>query len=293
MLVPTEIVELRSANLMVWRAWEQIHVLESNIARWMNSGGHWFDKHYDGDGTLRFTLRFGPLPPEWSLLIGESLHSMRASLDHLAYGLAALEQGRPLTEDEGRKTEFPIYGPEPLSPAMQQRKIGLLSEGLQDSIRKLQPHGNGDYRRTKLWLLHALDNRNKHRSIEPQLMAFSGVMPAFALMGRVSMVTPRSPLHDGLEVFSGTPADPEQRHSLVASMDVVFPWDDPLTEGTVAGERVVTVLFGLHQWVRLIHQQLIGQAGYMVPFPESNAPQDAHDADQRAWSESDPSSGAQ
>jgi len=45
-------------------------------------------------------------PGEWSLMLGEALHSMRSSLDHLVYGLAALEQGEPLTEEEARKIEF-------------------------------------------------------------------------------------------------------------------------------------------------------------------------------------------
>jgi hypothetical protein len=39
MLVPPDIVEPRSPGLRLWRAWEQIQVLESHIARWMNSGG--------------------------------------------------------------------------------------------------------------------------------------------------------------------------------------------------------------------------------------------------------------
>lgn len=44
MLVPPDIIELRSPNLRLWRAWEQIQMLESHIARWMNSGGYRFDR---------------------------------------------------------------------------------------------------------------------------------------------------------------------------------------------------------------------------------------------------------
>ncbi len=286
MLVPTDIEELRSPSLLLWRSWEQIYALESHIARWMNSGGYRFERQYDDDGTLRFTLRFGALPPEWALLMGEAVHGMRASLDHLVYALSALEQGRALDEDEARWTEFPIFGREPLSEQTQRRKIGLIGPALQETIRKVQPSERGsDYRRTMLWLLHDLDNRIKHRSIEPQLMSMSSVFPAFAVVDVAHVVLPNGPLHDGVEVFVGTPADPAARHSLVASMVVVFPFDLPLADGSVGGVGVVRVLRDLHRWVRILHHELVGQAGYMVPFPESNAPQEAHEQDQAAFDE--------
>jgi hypothetical protein len=76
MLVPPDIVELRSPSLRLWRAWEHIQTLESHIARWMNSGGFRFERYTDPEGTLHITLRFSSLPPEWSLLLGEAVHSM-------------------------------------------------------------------------------------------------------------------------------------------------------------------------------------------------------------------------
>lgn len=256
-------------------------MLESHIARWMNSGGYRFDRTTDPDGTMRFTLRFSALPPEWSLLIGEAVHGLRASLDHLVYGLAALEQGRPLTLDEARKTEFPIYGADPFTPGLQERKVGLLNEGSQRIIRALQPHGSLDYRKTKLWVLSLLDNRNKHRMIEPSLMAYSAIMPRFAWTGEVTMVTPGSPLHDGLEVFSGKPADQNQRLDVLASMIVVFPWNDPETQGVIDGIGVLTVLRDLHEHVRMIHRELLVDAGYGSPFlTASNVPAEAYEQDE-------------
>ena len=49
-----------------------------------------------------------PLDP-FSLLIGEVLHNLRSSFDHLAYALAA-KHTQPLTEEIVRHSEFPIYG---------------------------------------------------------------------------------------------------------------------------------------------------------------------------------------
>ena len=286
MLLPADLTELRSPSLLIWRSWEHIDTLEAHIARWMNGGGYTFERQTEDDGTLRFTLRFGALPPEWSLLLGEAIHGMRASLDHLIYALAVLHQGRPLTEDEARKTEFPIYGPTPMSEQMQQRKIGLLAPELQDTICNWQPSTHGaKFSRALLWMLHDLDNRTKHRSIEPQLMTMSSVYPAFAVIDSVQVVLPHGPLADGLEVFRGTPADPDARNSLVASMVVAFPFDLPVADGAVAGVGVVHVLRKMHAWVRLLHEQLLGQAGYLVSFPESNKPEEAHEADQAAYEE--------
>ena len=256
-------------------------MLESHIARWLHSGGYRFDRRTDSDGRLHVHIRFNALPAEWSLLLGETLHSMRSSLDHLVYGLAALEQGRPLTEDEARKTEFPIFGPEPLTDGLRARKIGLLPQRVQEAIARYQPHNVNDYRMTKLWTLHALDNRNKHRSIDPQLVSYESILPAFPLTGDVTVVTPGSPLHDGLEILSGTPALPASQSRVVAALSVVFPWQDPLTKGTIEGVNVVKVLFDLHEHVRSIHEHLLGIAGHLVPFPGSNAPMEAQEEDEK------------
>jgi hypothetical protein len=278
MLVPPDVRELHSPFLLLWRSWEQIQVLESMIARWIHGGGFRFERSTDEDGVLHATLRFNELPSEWSLLISEAVHSMRASLDHLVFGLARLAQGRPLTEAEARGCEFPIFGPRPMTEPERTRKIGLLAPESQQVIATVQPSEREDFAATKLWVLHGLDNRIKHRVIEPALVAYSAFMPQFMLVGEVTMVTPNSPLHDGLEVFAGRPARPDERTDLVASMQVVFPWHDPLTDGTIAGVGVVRVLRDLHEFVRDVHYAAMGAAGHMVALPVSNAPLDAQES---------------
>ncbi len=279
MLVPPDIRELHSPHLRLWRSWEHIHVLESHIARWLHSGGYNFVPRHDPDGTVHVHIRFNALPVEWSLLIGEALHSLRSSLDHLVYAMATLEQGRPLTDDESRRTEFPVYGSQPLGDRLRHQKIGLLPDEVQHAIIRYQPHTAPDFRMTKLWVLHSLDNRNKHRSIDPQLVAFESIMPCFPLRGSVEIVTPRSPLHDGLEVLTAIPADPAVDIRVVAEMSVVFPWGDSVTKGTVEGVEVVRVLSDLHEHVRSIHEYLLGLAGHLVTTPCSNAPAAARGED--------------
>ena len=58
-------------------------------------------------------------------------------------------------------------------------------------------------------------------------------------------------------------------------MQVVFPWNDPLTEGTIAGVGVIRVMRDLHEFVRDVQHAAMGAAGYMVPLPASNAPEGA------------------
>lgn len=152
-------------------------------------------------------------------------------------------------------------------------------------IRGWQPNEHGDdYEGSALWLLGELDNRCKHRAIEPQLVALSAIMPTFYVTEAASVVVPRSPLHDGLEIFAARPVESSGRQTLLFTTTVAFPWDDSLSGGRVGGMEVVYVLRKLHAWVRLIHQQLLRQAGYLYHFPESNAPKEAHDEDEAAWS---------
>ena len=65
-------------------------------------------------------------------------------------------------------------------PKERERKIGLLTEDVQDFIVAAQPSASENFSNGKLWLLQELDNRNKHRAIEPTLVAYSAFMPQFS-----------------------------------------------------------------------------------------------------------------
>lgn len=126
-----------------------------------------------GDDVVRLRLEdFEPML--WAVLIGDCIHNLRSSLDHLAYQLALAEAG-PLPPDVERSSEFPIFDDpddfkrvrskgalkgEP-NPGSGFHKIRGMHSDAQDLIEGLQPYHGGD--RKRLWMLQQLSIMDKHR----------------------------------------------------------------------------------------------------------------------------------
>jgi hypothetical protein len=111
------------------------------------------------EGVLgHLAVKFGPLPPMLSILIGETIYNLRASLDYLVYELAALDSGQV---QDG--TQFPI---DDSKKAFKGRGAGYL-KGVSDEhiamIKKLQPCYGCDWTR----LLRVVSNPDKHRHLQP------------------------------------------------------------------------------------------------------------------------------
>ena len=95
--------------------------------------------------------------PSWSCLVGDIIHNLRSSLDHLACGLVRAGGGTV-----GRRTYFPIAE----SEAAFNERVGQDLRGATtaaiDAVRLLRPFPGGTDR---LWHLHSLDVLDKHRDI--------------------------------------------------------------------------------------------------------------------------------
>jgi hypothetical protein len=122
----------------------------------------YFDPKRDG-------LVIGPgyRAPELRLhtLVGEFLHDLRSSLDHLVWLLVLLNHGRP-TE----RTTFPILRADPTPNAQgvqaPPRVAGGVSRTASAVIEDAQPYKwQANYMRHPLYLLHELWNVDKHRHI--------------------------------------------------------------------------------------------------------------------------------
>jgi len=115
------------------------------------------------------------LPSDWPLIIGEIAHNLRSALDHLACQLAALRWPNDPTVFE--KASFPIrlYGPRSTVRPTRRRPAwndkgrvsGLFCQRHLTMLKNLQPYlrKNGN-RLSPLWLLHELNNADKHRAIQ-------------------------------------------------------------------------------------------------------------------------------
>ncbi|SRR6266851_227513 len=120
-------------------------------------------------GTIDFTLRVSTPPPldEWSLLLGDCVHNLRAALDHLAWQLDAKPDS---------STAFPIRtkAPDDWPPAC----VARMDPEAQLIIDALQPHWEvlaGRFpMRHPLATLHALDIDDKHKVLISTSEALGG-----------------------------------------------------------------------------------------------------------------------
>jgi hypothetical protein len=120
-----------------------------------------------------------PADPYIQLLIGDCVHNLRQALDHLAYALAiSVHQADPPPNQHC--TEWPIRN----TPIALERGIAnyvgakkRMPAGMYAAIDGLQPYKGGN--RELLTLLHALDNRDKHRFLP--VIAGTAEVPALRL----------------------------------------------------------------------------------------------------------------
>lgn len=111
-------------------------------------------------------------PPErWPLLVGDCVHNVRCALDHIVYELSG---GR--MAEVPRYAEFPIFKDKTAffqrtkkgkaAPGSGLRKIeSVTNPNARTAIRGLQPFQRPDPLRDLLWILHELNNFDKHRAL--------------------------------------------------------------------------------------------------------------------------------
>lgn len=111
------------------------------------------------DDGLRHVFRTDsppPVPPEWSLMVGDLIHNLRTALDHLAYQLVLACHSSP-----NRRTQFPIQtNKRPALPTIS----GGVSSHVRNVLDLVQPYYEPD-RNHGLDLLRDLDNIDKHRRL--------------------------------------------------------------------------------------------------------------------------------
>jgi len=115
-----------------------------------------------GENLVRVEIKENPPVLEWGVLIGDVLHNLRSSLDHLAYIIG----GDPPPNEGG--SEFPIFWSRTDYRKKGAPKIVGACDHAQAVIEDLQPYHRGDEARAKrhpLWFLHELYNVDKHRLV--------------------------------------------------------------------------------------------------------------------------------
>lgn len=180
----------RDCVLKLERARSHLEDLKRQLSKWTDSGHHDVFNEPDperGQDCFRVRVISDQVPSDpFGVLIGDVLHNLRGSLDHLAYALAA-QHTKVMTEDIAKRSEFPIIGDERNEgiAAVEQRygndfarKVKGIAPHAQAIIKSLQPyHAGKNFARDNLWRLHELSNIDKHRLL--LIVAASNVAAGF------------------------------------------------------------------------------------------------------------------
>jgi hypothetical protein len=203
-------------------------------------------------GECVFRLQVLKEPPvTLSHVVGDCVHNLRSTLDHLAWELARLH-GQP---SRPRGIAFPIFEVEDgLQYSFRKKGIEMIAEVLpaaHPEIEALQPyHRWQDPKDHPLWILHELWNIDKHREIHLLGMLAKKSELAVTPMtigGRVEDVEALAPRFEDGAVLGRcrlVPPDIDVKHEGQQTIFIVF---DP--RGPARGDVALDVLFRIHKYV--------------------------------------------
>ena len=143
------------------RADETIKQLDSEIRLFLDAHSHTRIRDVNEQSSEQVVEATGKNPPpRVSVLIGEVVHHLRSSLDHLVLQLVLREGNTP---DD--RTGFPVCDDaEKFEDRPTQRKIKGVARSAAAIIECAQPYHRGpEYIDHPLWLIHRLDITDKHK----------------------------------------------------------------------------------------------------------------------------------
>lgn len=216
----------RPSNHLLKFDWatEHLELLDEEVRRWREVDGYSIAIEFDPN-TREHVARLRilkPIPDRWALLIGDIAHNFRSSLDQLAYSLMFAYTPTP-TNSEINDSEFPIFGKRPPTANELRKKIGAIDPQAQAVIEGLQPHHGGpDYSSHPLWVLHDINNIDKHR-----LLHVTATMPTMlgvgaSMMGRFQLMNFSHEIGDGAELLRFHPNPAEVEVNLGIHLDITL-----------------------------------------------------------------------
>lgn len=125
------------------------------------------------------------VPLRLSVLVGEIIHQLRSTLDHLAWQLSS----DSYRISHPTRIEFPIYihRPDPTREKDEvkryNRKVEGFSLSVKTEIERLQPYNSTEPRADLLAILHKMDVTEKHQELLLVVSAFEHVVHSPMLVG--------------------------------------------------------------------------------------------------------------
>lgn len=190
------------------------------------------------------------MPIEWSGIVGDAIHNARSALDLLA--VALVQKGNP-TLSSLDHVHFVIATTEQVFNRRIREELKGASANALSLLRSLKPYKGGN---DDLWLLHKLDQLDKHRAIIPVGAAhgsvgiihdFGKIFPDLFKNGEkvpkptisLKPADRQFPLRDGAILF----ADSSQGQAFFADDDIKFRFDVAFGDGQIVdGELLLPTI---------------------------------------------------
>ena len=142
------------------RAQQQLTCLEGDITRYCQFVEGQICHEVDVAAGRQIWVYRGEndVPVEFSVRVGEVIHNLRSSLDHLITQLVLANGQQPT-----KRNAFPIFRSKEQYQKVAKEMLQGLHEGTEARIELLQPLKKHGGMGSQLWMLHCLSNVDKHR----------------------------------------------------------------------------------------------------------------------------------
>jgi hypothetical protein len=181
-----------AAEIKIERATRHLQGLQAEIEGFFRRGGVYVafeiadEYKKDTFGAIgSFTYREKePIPTQWSAIIGDILHNLRASLDLVACDLHRLSSGRA---NELSGVYYPFCKTkDDLPQKIRDRRLGHIAKEFRDIIEQTRPYKDGN---PGLRAVHDLNIIDKHQTIVPTIAVVSIDWPVMIKEGPKQFTT--------------------------------------------------------------------------------------------------------
>lgn len=154
----------------VERAREHLVSLSTEVREYLDSKPYAVGAKRDPDSRrlIYFVAGVRPAPLKLSALMGDTIHNLRSTLDHLAYQLVWVGTGK----SPSSQVSFPIGDDRPKYLEKCRRQLKGATPAAIATLDGLNPYKGGN---DELWRLHKLNNVDKHRVLITAGSAFQSV----------------------------------------------------------------------------------------------------------------------
>jgi len=158
--MPTLNQKLRPIFLKVERAKKHIVDLVQEVRHFMDTNPYKVEtkRNPETRKLIYYVADVAPVPDSLALIVGDVIQNLRTALYHLAYQLVCKDtEGNP---PDPKSIYFPIAVDVRKYNATKKRKMKGAGQETFDEIDKIKPYKGGN---DLLWVLHQLNNIDKHR----------------------------------------------------------------------------------------------------------------------------------